>query len=200
MIPAWFLDRAARLLNRQLEESVSAARAAAELEGRSCRVAIEGLSLDFAMRIEGGRVVLGPPRGGEDVSVEGTPFDLFRLLRKDAIGRARGARVSGEVRTAEKFAELLKLAAPDIEEELSGWVGDVAAHALGEAVRRAGGWAVAAATAMRDNAAEYLKEERRLLPSPHEAEELYAGVDRLRDDVERAAARLDRIAALVRED
>lgn len=190
------LERAIGVLNRQLADSVSAARAAAELEGRTCRIAVQGLPLDFVLRVEQGRIVAARPTGAEDVSIEGPPLDLVRLARGQEASRVHGTqvRISGEVRTAEKFAELLKLAAPDLEEELSGWIGDIPAHAFAEAIRRGRAWMLAAGAALLDDTAEYLKEERRALAGPHEAEDFYAAVDRLRDDVERAEARLDRLA------
>ena len=43
------------------------------------------------------------------------------------------------------------------------------------------------------NAAEFLQEERRVLPAALEARAFYADVERLRDDVERAAARLTQL-------
>lgn len=198
MIPGRLLEGAADLLNRRIADSISASRAVADLEGRGCRLSVEGLSLDVVMRVDEGRVALtGSYGGGEDVHVSGTPFDLLRLIGPDAARRIHdsGARVSGEVHTAEQFAELLQLAMPDFEEELSGWVGDIAAHSLAESARRAGQWAASALSALMDDTAEYLEEERRALPGPHEAEAFYADVDRLRDDVERAAARVDRLVA-----
>jgi ubiquinone biosynthesis protein UbiJ len=87
----------------------------------------------------------------------------------------------------------LKLARPDLEDELSKWVGDLPAHALGVAARGAGTWLKRAAAALRMNAAEYLQEESRAMPAPLEAEAFFADVEKLRDDVERAAARLDRL-------
>jgi ubiquinone biosynthesis protein UbiJ len=46
---------------------------------------------------------------------------------------------------------------------------------------------------MRMNAAEYLQEESRAVPAALEAEAFYSDVERLRDDVERAEARLVRL-------
>ena len=43
---------------------------------------------------------------------------------------------------------------------------------------------------VRMNTAEYLQEESRALPAPLEAQGFYSDVERLRDDVERLAARL----------
>ena len=48
-------------------------------------------------------------------------------------------------------------------------------------------------TALRMNTAEFLQEESRVLPAPLEAQAFYSDVERLRDDVERAAARLARL-------
>jgi ubiquinone biosynthesis protein UbiJ len=95
--------------------------------------------------------------------------------------------------TAERFAALLKHARPDLEEELSHWIGDVAAHELGRAAANAGAWFRRAAAALRMNTAEYLQEESRALPAALEAQAFYRDVERLRDDVERAAARLVRL-------
>ncbi len=193
----WFLERAARGLNRRIAESVSAARLAAELERRSCRLQVEGLDLGAVLRVEGGRIaVVADPEAAANVAIEGPPLELLRLTGPDAARRLQesGARLTGEIRIAQRFAELLRLAAPDPEEELADWVGNVAAHALGGAARGAAAWLRRARDALRDDAAEYLKEESRMLPTPYEAEAFYAAVDRLRDDVERAAARVDRLA------
>jgi len=88
---------------------------------------------------------------------------------------------------------LMKLARPDLEGEVARWIGDIPAHALGEAVRGAGAWAKRAAEALYLNTAEYLQEESRALPGALEAQAFYSDVERLRDDVERAAARLARL-------
>jgi ubiquinone biosynthesis protein UbiJ len=89
--------------------------------------------------------------------------------------------------------KLLKLARPDLEDELAKWVGDIPANALGRIARGATAWLARAATALRLNATEYLQEESRAMPASLEAQAFYADVERLRDDVERAATRLARL-------
>jgi ubiquinone biosynthesis protein UbiJ len=69
----------------------------------------------------------------------------------------------------------------------------VPAHALGRAARGAADWLRRAGEALRMNAAEFLQEESRALPAALEAQAFYADVERLRDDVERAAVRLARL-------
>ena len=88
---------------------------------------------------------------------------------------------------------MLKLARPDLEGEVAKWLGDVPAHALGEVARGLGAWLGRAGAALRMNTAEYLQEESRAVPAPFEAQAFYSDVERMRDDVERLAARLARL-------
>ena len=144
-------------------------------------------------------------RGGEPTALTGarvpsatlsaSVFDLLRLARASDLATLRGtdAEITGSPEVAERFAKLLKLARPDLEEHAARWIGDVPAHALGEAARGAAAWLGRAAKALRADASEFLQEESRALPAALEAQAFYTDVERLRDDVERAAARLARI-------
>jgi ubiquinone biosynthesis protein UbiJ len=96
---------------------------------------------------------------------------------------------------AEQFAELLRIALPDPEEELSRWVGDILAYRAGDAARSARDWTFKALDALTADTAEYLTEEGRVLPTRYEADALFTDIERLRDDVERTEARIDRLAA-----
>ena len=70
-------------------------------------------------------------------------------------------------------------------------LGDVPAHQLGRFARAAFGWTHKAATTTVRNVAEYLGHERRDLVPRAEAEQFLQGVDTLREDVDRLAARID---------
>ena len=91
------------------------------------------------------------------------------------------------------FSELIKYSRPDLEEELSRVIGDVAAHQVGTAARSMLGFAQRAASTFAQNVSEFLQEEGRDVPSRTEADEFIADVDKLRDDVERLEARIAEI-------
>ena len=135
-------------------------------------------------------------------TVKGTPLALLSLLRAGSAGpealRATGVRLSGDAQTAEAFAELLRHARPDLEEELSRLIGDIAAHEVAGAARRVDDWARQAGSAMTMNTSEFLQEEARQLPPRVEVDAFGRDVDRLRDDVERSAQRLAKLEAFRR--
>lgn len=197
----WLLERIERLLERGVRESATAAQRAAELEGGALRIVAEGLGLDVVLRVEDGRIRLHP--NGDvpaDAAVRGTPFDLLRVFASGSASRLPGSGVTltGRVHVVERFADLLRVAVPDPEEELSRWVGDIAAYRAGSAARSAAAWVRKAFEALEADTAEYLTEEGRLLPTRYEADALFDEIERLRDDVDRAEARIDLLRERVR--
>ena len=193
---------AERLLERAARESSSVGRKLEALEGRSFRVRVEGLGLDLTLRAEGGRPrVIENDSRAADVTVRGTPLDLLRLARQRNIAsrlHGSGVELTGRVHVAEQFAEVLKLALPDLEEEAARFVGDIPAHRAGQAVRAFVSWIRKTARSLELDTAEYLTEENRLLPTRYEIEALLTAVETLRDDVERAEIRLERLERRLR--
>jgi len=99
---------------------------------------------------------------------------------------------------AQSFEQLLRHARPDLEEELARLVGDTPAHYAASAARAGLAYGRSALQALARNVGEYLNHESRdLVPGP-ELEAFAVDVERIRDDVERAAARLARITAVER--
>lgn len=189
------LARVERHLNRLVGESITASDLLDELKGSSFAVLVQGTGLAFVLRAEPDKLAIDTDPTGATATLRAAPLDLLRLLGAASIADLKGTRaeLTGDLQAAEGFSQLLKLARPDLEDELSRWVGDVPAHAVGQAARGAGAWLRRAAAALRMNTAEYLQEERRVLPASLEAQAFYADVEKLRDDVERAAARLKRL-------
>jgi len=183
-----------RLLNRGIAASVDARKRCRGLEGRSFRMELEGLGVGFTLT-SGGESVTLSAHTEADARLAGRPLSLARLAvtGDEELLRSKSVRITGDPIVARDFHELIRLAAPDFEEELSRLVGDVAARRLANLARGAAGWGVDAADRLSRDVAEYLQEESRDLPTRHEVEGFLDRVDGLAEAVDRLEARIGRI-------
>jgi len=186
----------AALLNRQIQAKTPARELCAELQHRVFAVRVKGTSLAMYFVVGAGEVLLVSEYGDDpDIVVTGSLLTLARLAGADGNAAIRDGTVdlTGDAEIAQQFQTLLRYGRPDLEEELSGAVGDVVAHTIGEVARSVGRWGKEARSTMRQNIGEYLQEESRSVPSRYEADAFRNQVDSLRDDVARFEARLQRL-------
>jgi ubiquinone biosynthesis protein UbiJ len=185
------------VLNRNIAGSAAARQLCKQLTGKVLALHMTSLPpLSLFFRSDGERMTIDtkdadPPAA----SLSGTPLAFMRLAgpAPEAAIRGGSIHIQGDAEVAQAFSELLKAAQPDLEEELSRIIGDVAAHQVGNAARTAFGFGKRALDTLTQNVAEFLTEEGRDLPTRTEADEFYAEVDKLRDDAARLEARLTRL-------
>ena len=181
-----------QLLNRGLPRSVRARQLTAELTGRSLALEVRGFG---RLRLESNGVELAvtPGGGAADAELAVGPLSLFALAGAGAQATVqRGdAAMSGDAEIAARFRELLTLLKPDPEEELSLVLGDVAAHRLARLASLAAAWGSRAADTAWRSSADYLAHERADLVPRHEGEQFLRGVEALREDLDRLAARIE---------
>ncbi len=186
----------ARHLNKNIQASTPARELCTELSGTVVAVRVRDTALATYFVVDEGAldVVTAYPRE-PDVVIQGSLITLARMAgqSREAAIRDGSLELSGDAEIASQFQQLLSHAKPDLEEELSGIVGDVAAHRLGELARGLGRWGREARSTMGANIREYLQEESRDAPSRYEVERFSADVSTLRDDVARLEARLNRL-------
>jgi ubiquinone biosynthesis accessory factor UbiJ len=185
------------VLNRGLPRSPRAQALCAELAGRRVSVEISDIS---RVLVESTGVSLklsfvstdALAQSQPDARIAGGPFGLLALTgaAPEAVLQRGDVRIDGDAELAQKFRELALLLRPDLEEELSLVLGDVPAHQIGRFARAALDWTRKAATTTAHNFAEYLAHERQDLVSRNEADQFLRGVDTLREDVDRLAARI----------
>jgi ubiquinone biosynthesis protein UbiJ len=196
--PAW-LAAAEALLNRGVGASMRATALARRLDGTAMRVDIEGWAA-VRVSVSGGRMALiaaGSPLDTESygpvgATITGSPVALLRLAGAPG-GRGAGAVIGGDAELANSYRELLALARPDVEEELSRLVGDVPARRVSQLALRALEWARQVRRTAGENIAEYLQEESRDLVNKTELDEFLQAVDVLRETADRIEARITRL-------
>jgi ubiquinone biosynthesis protein UbiJ len=188
----------AGILNRNIAESTRAKELCLRLSGSVVAVRVRDTALAAYFIITDDALNLATSASEEpDVIVTGSLITLARMAGQagEQAIRAGSLDLSGDASVANDFQQLMSFARPDIEEELSGVVGDVAAHRMGELVKGLGRWGREARSTMGANVREYLQEESRGAPSRYEVEQFATGVSTLRDDVDRIEARLNRLAS-----
>ena len=186
----------ASILNRNIAESTRAKALCLRLSGTVIAVRVRDTALAAYFVIADDTLGLATSASDEpDVVITGSLITLARMAGQsgEQAVRAGSLDLSGDASVASDFQQLMSFARPDIEEELSGVVGDVAAHRMGELVKGLGRWGREARSTMGANVREYLQEESRDTPSRYEVERFTADVSTLRDDVDRIEARLNRL-------
>jgi ubiquinone biosynthesis protein UbiJ len=180
------------VLNRNIAASSAARKLCKQLEGKVLAVQFTGLPLSIRFLSDGEHMSLDTAQGeAAAATLSGSPLSFMRMAgpAPESALRSGAVHIEGDAEVAQAFSELLQHARPDLEEELSRVVGDVAAHQIGNVARSALAFGRRASDTFARNIAEYLQEEGRDLPTRTEADEFIAGVDQLRDDVDRLDAR-----------
>lgn len=196
------------LLNRNLSQSPRARELCRELTGKRLRITAFGpgwqldvVSLGTSLQLTSR---LAPDAIGAADSaiavvhakIEGTPLALGALAATDAAEAIRrgDVRIGGDAEIAQRFQQIFRLLRPDTEEELSRLIGDSPAQQVLRLTRSMLQFGQRAARTTVRNTAEFFAYESQDLVPIAEAQDLYAGVDRLREDVDRVDARIEMVA------
>jgi ubiquinone biosynthesis protein UbiJ len=139
-----------------------------------------------------GELGIAPRSAVPDLTLRGTPGLMLRVLARDPAAWS-GFEVSGDADFAAAIDYVWRNVQWDVEEDLSRIVGDVAAHRMVQTGRGVQRWAAQSAENLARSVTEYWVEEQPLLAGARDVEQFNRDVDRLRDDVERAAKRLEHL-------
>lgn len=186
-------------LNRYLGLEASALAECAALEGRSIALAVEAPAWTFVIEFHRGGVrVLSDEMLTPDVTVRGSFNTLMRLawtISRSQTAIPQGLRVDGDAELLRSFNRLLAQGGFDPEEFAARFVGDAAAHRLGQGLQTLFGWGRRSADTLALDTAEYLREETKDLARASDVAEWSDAVDELRDGTARLEARLRRLAS-----
>ena len=197
--PAW-LASAEAVLNRNIAASGKAQALVRRLEGTSLQVDVDGITRVRTTCFGGRAALLAGDDSPADAVISGSVPALLQMLKAGApTAQTRSSvQIRGDAEIANLYRDLFAAARPDLEEELSRWVGDLPARHLSQLAKSVRTWARRARRTAGENIAEYLQEEGRDLVTRTELEEFLRGVDGVRDSVDRIEARLTRIEQCVK--
>jgi ubiquinone biosynthesis protein UbiJ len=202
-IPDALLAVVEQALNRYLALDPEGAAAFAELEGQIIGIEMKGFGTRVTV-VPGDRrlQLFGGYEAEPDCLIRGTLLALARMgmaERKETQVIKGEVEILGDTALAQAFNRALAGLDVDWEEQLARVIGDPFAHQVGNQARAAARWARKTSESLTANLQEYLQEEARLTPTRYELEAFLSRVDILRDDVERAEARIERLARALAE-
>jgi len=136
--------------------------------------------------------------GEADTTISGTLLSFVRMAMASENDKTASVfrgdiKISGDITLGQHFQSLFKHLDIDWEEHLSRITGDVIAHSLGNLARNALAWGRQTLESLGQDASEYVQYETRDVTSGPEVEGFNAQVDQLRNDVDRAEARVNRL-------
>jgi len=182
------LDRAALLaLNHLLQDARWARDRLAPFAGKSLRLTLPPLQLDLAVDAEG----LLAPIELESFDVEiSFPADAPMLALAGTENLYKAANISGSAEFADALGFVMRNLRWDYEEDLSRYVGDIAAHRMAGLFAAFVAWQRQARQNLAENLAEYLTEEQPTLAKTETIKTFALEIERLREDLQRLEQRV----------
>ena len=182
---------AARLLNHLLDGQPWLREGLVSFLGRAVRVEVDPVLLILTVGPDG--ILVSNEDAQPDVTVRLSLLTLMRLAGGDDAARV-AVEVSGDSALAAVIAGMLRELRWDAEEDLSKFIGDVAAHRLVQAGRSFSAWQREVAVNLAEGAAEFWTEEQPLLASQQAVDQWANAVDEMRDTAERLEKRIESLS------
>ena len=184
-------------LNRVLALDSTALPRLARLSGQVIAVDCTAPALQLFILPSGeGLQLAGQWAGEADCRLRAPATSLLRLATgqdKTAVLHSPEVELDGDSAALLELAGILQDLELDWEYELSRWLGPVASQLLGSHIRSRASWTSQTLDSLRLNLADYLSEESRSLVGQREADARFAELDRLKLDLDRLDARIERL-------
>ena len=210
-IPSGFLKQLARhggnalsaVLNRVIHLDPESRNQLETLEGKRLRLDLTGTAQSIGVTIEDRQIHLRaleesemtPEAWQADTVVSGRPGDLFAAAAPEWGHSQSGVTIQGDTALARKLQKLFQQLDPDWEAPLARALGDVDGHQVDSALRAGRAWFDHAGRSTAAAARDYVRHESEQMVTAAEFNAFSREVEDTRDEVDRAAARLNRLEA-----
>lgn len=182
---------AAPVINHLLAQEAWARDALALHAGKLACIDLELSQLRLKVQ-PGGMVEAGEVDGQADVTIRLKLADL-PLIAQNRERAFSYVKIEGDAEFANVISQLSQGLRWEAEADLEPWIGTIAATRLVSSAKTAVETAQSTHQKVLENVAEYLLEEQPMLVRPATVEDFSTEVARLRDDVERADKRLQKL-------
>jgi ubiquinone biosynthesis protein UbiJ len=179
------------IINHLLAQQPWAGRQLALHAGKQACIDLGAYAL--LLRVTGdGMVEAAPPDVVSNVTIRLKLADLPLILQNPARAFSY-VKIEGDAEFANAISQLSKSLHWDAEHDLEVIVGQIAARRIVAGAKAGANMVVSGQQKLAENLVEYLQEEQHLLVRPGSVDAFGLDVARLRDDVERAIKRVEKM-------
>jgi len=197
LAPSFLAEQLENVINQALQYAPGTQAALNKLAGKSVSLIANRPNLQLTLELCPDEIRVSHYwEGTPTVSIKGPLISiLFQLGLNKSPGElvGSGIQVEGDQALAQQLATVFREMDLDLEEPLAHWVGDVAAHQVGQAARSAFSWFKKTASTLLDDGSRYLREEGRQVVEKNELDQFNQGIDNVRADFDRLEARIQRL-------
>lgn len=198
MLRAALLAGAERGINRILRLDPTALPRLARLSGRIIEIDCTAPAWRLFILADDEGLRLASDWGADaDCRLRAPASSLLRLAvsrNKTAVLHGPEVEINGDSGLLMNLAEVLQDLELDWEYEVSRWLGPVGAQLLGSSLRSPVDWVRDSADSLRQDLADYLSEESRMLVGQAEAQARFDELDDMKLALDRLEARIERLA------
>ena len=200
MIREYSLKALQLAINQALALDPQSSQRLQQLDGKALSITVSPLAVQFYIYFTDQQLKLSLSLDREpDTWIQSNPIGLIRLSLLPS-SKARSLfndkiHMRGDMELGQAVKQLFDELDIDWEGHLAYFTGDVVAHQLGSLVSKGRRFTQQFSQSMQSNINEYLHEELQLSPGSQELADFYDDVDGLAMDVERLAAKINRLQA-----
>lgn len=184
-------------INHALQLDPATLKRMEAISGKTIEVSCTSPQLTVFLRPHSQGIILqGQLEYEPDCRIKGDAMSLLKLMTAENKSQAlfnKQISLSGDTELSQSLQTIFADLDIDWEGRLAEYIGDIAAHQIGNQARNLARWSQQASRSMLQNIEEYLHEETRSLPPRAELEPFYRAVETLAIDTDRLIARIDRI-------
>lgn len=185
------------VINRYLALDPEMLDKMAAFSGKVIKLDILGLNKELYLFPDARGVQVSMQYDGEaDTILRGSLISLFKMgmVSNAANMLLKGeVEISGDTRLGHQFKNVFSQMDIDWSEPLAKLVGDAAAYQIQQAGKQIGRWGKDTASSVSTSFSEYLQEESRDVVTETELQMFNDEVDKLRNDIDRLAAKLQQL-------
>lgn len=192
----FFTTSLAHVINAYLKLDAETPSRLRKLNHRVITVELLPLHLLFHCEFDETRINILSHCDHADAKITGTPLQMLGVMINKQ-GRQQAfsddLTITGDAEVANEMIKLFDDMQIDWEEHLAKITGDVPAHFAGRLFQSANKFLRQAKESLTQNINEYVHEEKEWLPSRLQLEDLFADIDLIRMDVDRAEVRVNQL-------